>query len=260
MTADATVTEADARALIRLLGEVAANDRGHAAQKAALMDGLCKIIDADCWAWALACYYTTRAQPIYVGINHGGFTEERYAKLLLAVEHPDIPAMSVGIMEDYNAHRAHITRLNREMDRNGLFQNSGALPLWMAAGIRDLVMSIWPVDEIADSVAVVYRRPDQPPFTAREARILHIVLSEVPWLHALGWPEDRGVTVPTLTQRQRLTLNLLLEGLSRKEIASHMGLSTHTVSDYVKTIYSHFGVQSHAELMHRFQMGGRGER
>ncbi|RYD72752.1 MAG: LuxR family transcriptional regulator [Verrucomicrobiaceae bacterium] len=259
MTPPPSLTEADARTLIRLLGEVAAIERGYAAQKSALMDGVCKIIDADCWAWALACHYTTRAQPIYVGINHGGFTEERYARLLLAVEHPDIPAMSIGIMEEYNKQRAHITRLHREMDRDNLFESSKAFPLWIAAGIRHLAMSIRPVDEIADSVTVVYRRPDQPPFNPRDTRILHIVLSEVPWLHAQGWPEDRGVTVPSLTQRQRLTLNLLLEGQSRKQIAHHLNLSTHTVSDYVKAIYSHFGVQSHAELMNRFRLGDGGD-
>ena len=43
----------------------------------------------------------------------------------------------------------------------------------------------------------------------------------------------------------------LLGGASEKEIADRMGLSAHTVHQYVKSIYRAFGVRSRAELMAR---------
>jgi DNA-binding NarL/FixJ family response regulator len=105
-----------------------------------------------------------------------------------------------------------------------------------------------------------YRRQHEPAFTERESRIAHIVLSEVPWLHEEGWPEDRAVSVPQLPPRSRLVLNLLLDGRNRKEIAASLSLSEHTIAGYQKSIYSHFGVGSHAALMRRFQLGDGGDR
>lgn len=42
--------ESVVRALVRLLGETAALNTGHAGKKRFLMNGLCKMIDADAWA------------------------------------------------------------------------------------------------------------------------------------------------------------------------------------------------------------------
>ena len=72
-------------------------------------------------------------------------------------------------------------------------------------------------------------------------------------------PEDRGSTVPKLYARQRIILNLLLEGLDRKSIALHLGISVNTVSGYCKEIYRHFRVNSQAALMARFYLGNGGD-
>lgn len=58
------------------------------------------------------------------------------------------------------------------------------------------------------------------------------------------WPAARGLP-PRLAE----TLAALFEGLPEKEIARRMGLSPHTVHDYVKTLYRRFRVQSRAELV-----------
>ena len=81
---------------------------------------------------------------------------------------------------------------------------------------------------------------------------MHIVLSEVTWLHLSGWPEDYGADVPKLYPRQRVVLNLLLDGMGRKQIASQMGITENTVSGYAKDVYRHFGVNSHVDLMRKF--------
>jgi DNA-binding CsgD family transcriptional regulator len=59
-----------------------------------------------------------------------------------------------------------------------------------------------------------------------------------------AWPAAHDLP-PRLAE----TLAALFEGLPEKEIARRMGLSPHTVHDYVKTLYRRFRVQSRAELV-----------
>lgn len=245
--------------MVRLLGEVVAMKGAHAIKKNHVMAGLCRIIEANCWATSLACRYGTEPVPVYVGFSHGGFSEDHFSKFLVALEHPDMPELNAALMNEFRHRRTHLTRLREQIDLDNRFTRSAAFPLWTAAGIEQVIMSIYPLDPVSESICAVYRPPGSPPFTVRESRIVHIILSEVPWLHALGWPEDRGVTVPRLTQRQRLVLNLMLEGQSRKIIADHMSISIHTVGEYIKAVYRHFKVQSQAELITRFRRGDGGD-
>ena len=150
--------------------------------------------------------------------------------------------------------------MRQHVDPTNRFIHSAAYPLWVEAGVYPGIISSRPVDERSLSTIAIYRRPDQPPYSERELRLAHIILSEVPWLHEQGWPEDRGATVPRLALRQRQVLNLLLQGFPRKQIADSLDLSIHTVGDYIKDVYRHFGVRSQAELMHRFLQGDGGDR
>jgi len=85
------------------------------------------------------------------------------------------------------------------------------------------------------------------PYTDRESHLALLVLDEIPWLHWRDWKTRPAVT--RLAPRQQLTLDLLLLGLGAKEIAARIGVSTGTVSSYVRELYRHFGVNSQAELM-----------
>ena len=55
-----------------------------------------------------------------------------------------------------------------------------------------------------------------------------------------------------LPPRQREVLQLLLEGLSVKEVAARLELSPNTVHSHIKTIYLRFSVSSRAELLARW--------
>lgn len=52
-----------------------------------------------------------------------------------------------------------------------------------------------------------------------------------------------------LSPRLRRVLDCLLRGMQRKSIADHLGLSLHTVNDYVREVYAQLNVHSHAELI-----------
>lgn len=85
------------------------------------------------------------------------------------------------------------------------------------------------------------------PYTDRESHLALLVLDEIPWLHWSDWRTRPAA--PRLAPRQQLTLDLLLLGLGAKEIAAQIGISSGTVSSYIRELYRHFGVNSQAELM-----------
>ena len=81
-----------------------------------------------------------------------------------------------------------------------------------------------------------------------------MVMEEVPWLYRSDW--NRGPSQhDALPRRQKDVLVHLLSGRTRKEIASLMEISSHTVSDYTKIIFATYCVHSQAELMNLFYKG-----
>jgi len=255
----APLHEADVRNIVRLLGEVATSRGELMERKRRLMDGLCELTGADSWAWSLGCGLEAGKQPTYLSMTHGGFDEERFAKLICASGHPDMARQSAFLLGEMQRRKSHLTRRHQQFLDEKEYRASGIYPLMCAADLGPFLASLRPIGGDAFSTIVLYRRLGQPDFTERESRIAHIVLTEVPGLHEHGWPEDHGATVPCLAPKARLILNMLLDGRARKEIAGHLGLAESTVAGYQRDIYRHFGVNSHATLMRRFRNGDGGD-
>ncbi|MEO6846911.1 MAG: LuxR C-terminal-related transcriptional regulator [Chthoniobacterales bacterium] len=251
--------EVDVRAIVRLLAGLYTAKGNHTSMKRQLMNGLCEMIKADSWAWSLGQELHPGSQPVYVSMFHGGFDEARYSHLLCGISDPDMARISESLLMEMQQKNGHVTRIHQQFTDEKEFRESGIYPHLCAADIGPFLISLRPIDSKSVSTIAIYRRLKDANFTEREARIAHIILTEVAWLHEQGWPEDRGVTVPRLSPRERLILNMLLDGRARKEIADCLGLSENTVSGYQKSIYRHFKVNSHATLMRRFQLGDGGD-
>jgi DNA-binding CsgD family transcriptional regulator len=258
--------EEDVRTIVRLVGEVCALPGDHAAKTSFLLKGLCEIIAADCWARVLISIPAPGQPYVHTGFSCGGFTEKEFAKYLEAVEHPASAQVASAMLMPAMQKNAgyHITHTIEQISLGAYshfdeasFEEFEAAHLWKKAGIGTLLISCRQLDSTAGIAICLYRKAALP-FTERENLIAHIVLSEVRWLHELGWPKDRGVSVPELSPRVRMVMHVLLQGGSRKAIADQLSLSLHTVNDYVKQIYQHFGVQSQSELMNRFYRGDGG--
>ncbi|MCU0797239.1 MAG: LuxR family transcriptional regulator [Akkermansiaceae bacterium] len=255
---DQSLAEQDVRKMVRLLGEVISTPGDFMEKKVQLMNGLCGIIDADAWVWGVGQHNPENA-PFYVAFAKGGFDDERFGRLMEAVNHPEMENFARPFSEELNVSGSHLTRLRQQINRDGTFSGSDAERAWLRANIDGVILSCKPLSDGGFSSIGIYRNADKPLFAERECRIAHIVLSEVPWLHLEGWPSERGESAKTLYPRLRTVLNLLIESWSRKQIAQHLGLRENTVHGYVKEIYQHFQVHSHAELMKRFSSGNGGD-
>lgn len=253
------VSEADARALVRLLGQVAELSSNVDSKKRFLMEGLMKLIGADCWTWMHLYQIQPGEKPNVAGFLHGGFSEERLKTYLLANEHQDMGVVSAPFIADCQKIGKHTTQLRQQIDPEDHFSRTTCYPLWLEADIAPLIISGHPFEDGTISIIVICRRKDEPSFSERESRIVHILLSEVPWLYEGDLPVAQKTKVQSHSPRMSTVLALLLEGWARKEIANHLEISVHTVSGYIKELYSHYNVHSQKELMKYFQYGDGGD-
>lgn len=101
---------------------------------------------------------------------------------------------------------------------------------------------------------VAHRCLGDPVCGKRERRIAYLLTRQLYRLYQRGIldPGD-DPRIKALTSREREVLDLLLQGLSDREIADRLHRSWHTVRDYTKRLYKHFGVRSRAELIARFR-------
>lgn len=247
-----TIQEEDCRRVIRLLSETASLERGHAETKRFLMRGIVELIDADAWVWTLGCAIEVGGRQTYVNFLHEGLIEKEFSALLVVVEDSEMGKIVSRFFKRLEDSGSHTTMCRQDIDPEGLAYQGRIGQLWDAVGMEANIMSVVPLDARSMSAVAVYRSTGRPLFTERERVLLHTILAEIPWLHASGWPEDRGVEIPRLSPRERIVLNLLLDGRTRKEIAANLELSAHTVGDYIKAVYRFFGVGSQAELMNKF--------
>ena len=93
------------------------------------------------------------------------------------------------------------------------------------------------------------------PFTRREVELVNVFHENLRNLYALPRPAGfmmSATPMPDLPPRLQPVLTHLLQGEGEKQIAVKLGLSRHTVHEYVKVIYRRLGVGSRGELLARF--------
>ena len=255
---DSMLCDADVRAIVRILAETVPIADAPA-QRAFVMRETGKLVGSDTWVWGVSPLLEPGKQPVYLFQNTQGFDDERMGKFLQAVDHPDSGAMTAPLAEVMIRTGSRVTRDLGRIVSPQRFANSPARPLWEEAGIGTLLISIGPVPGVGTSVAGFYRRPGEADFTQRETRIMHIILTELPWLHQVDLPHLPARGIVALPPRQRQLLNQLVQGHSRKAIAASFHLSENTIHGYVKEIFRSFGVHSQAELIARFTQGDGGD-
>lgn len=250
--------EADVRAMVRLLGEVAVVEGDAAAKRRRLMEDLCELAEGDGWVWTINQVDVEHEIPISVGLLHGGLSEQQVAAWAESSQENVVPLPENAPLTELVLAGKHFTRTREQIvPDDAWYQNPTVRAYRLDVGLDHFLYSIYPLEPRLISAIGLYRRRGRPPFTPRQRRIVHIVTSEVKWLHYAGLPHDKGQSVPQLSPRLRAVLVLMLEGHDRKRIASLLGISPHTAADHMKAIYRHFGVSSQLALIRRFSVGDR---
>lgn len=252
---DSPITEDDFKAVVRILADIACMDATPDEKRIYLMNEIGLLVGTGTWLWGVAPLLEPGKQPVYLFHNSGGIDNDRMAVMLRAIEHPDTGAMTARLAREIGVAEGQITRLRQEVIDDDWFMNSGANAIWREADVGPILFSARRLPGVGISVLAFYRPAAAALFTEREARIAHIVLSQVSWLHQAGLPYTPAKDVPALPPRCRLILNQVVRGRTRKEIAADLGISVHTANDYMKRIFRHFRVRSQVELITRLRAG-----
>lgn len=258
---DEALSEHDARTIIRLLGELAAMQADYSTKKRYLMNGVRDLIDADAWLWSVSAIKDDDMIPVNMDIE-GIDREDVEMWVMRRISNPDeVQPEDETILKQLVPGQV-TTRTRQQLITDEVWYSLPHVKNVRAAiNIDNFVYSIY-LSNDGDILSGFgfHRRWGREPFTSRERRLLHIISSEIKWLHLASFPEASESSIfPTLPDRFRKVLFLLIQGKRRQDIATQLNLSQHTVNDYVKEIYFIFGVSSHAELIHRFIIGDGGD-
>lgn len=88
-------------------------------------------------------------------------------------------------------------------------------------------------------------------FSQRECRLMKLLNLELARLLGKKLARIGEPSITDLPPRQRDVLVALMEGDSERQAALRLGISHHTVHDYVKMLHTRFGVRSRGELLAR---------
>jgi DNA-binding CsgD family transcriptional regulator len=221
---DTWVCEEDARAIVRLLGEVIAISQEIEPCRQYLMEGLCKILDADGWLWGYA-----KEQPFHKVLPSSGETpEERFSQL-----HATYFQSLENVDQSKPVFVSDMSHLAANPDMEPVILSGGQL----ARGGMVCV--------------TLYRNPGSPCFGTREINLARIVLTETGWLYEEAFPEVHKTG--KLQEHHHTVVQLLCKGRDRKTIAALLGVNLQVVHRYVREVYQHFSVHSQSELVKRVQ-------
>jgi DNA-binding CsgD family transcriptional regulator len=237
------------RNLLRLLGEsrelVASGERPYAH----FLGGLARIACAQVAIKMTACGIRIGSKPIITEVYDSGWAthsdrDRVYSYVTTTPLESDPLCAAVMASGDPQVTVARCDVIDDSAWRETQVRNDVHRP----SGIEDAVLSLRRRSGDTADVLVLKRAWGERPFGPDERELVDLVQSECGWLFE-ATPSSDDDPPQRLTRRERDTLKLLLTGQSEKGIASSLGLSPHTVHDYVKVIYRKLGVGSRAELM-----------
>lgn len=141
---------------------------------------------------------------------------------------------------------------NDDVFADGTWEQSGTFAYYRRVGLFAWLNAIrYTTDDTWVNLHLI-RSVGKEKFSPRERSLIGLALASVSWLYPAVSERVPLEDIAELTPRQRLVLTLLLDGLSRKQIARRLELTENTVGDHIKTIYQHFGVHSVAALAAQF--------
>lgn len=235
--------------MVRLVSEAAAHAGDLPAQRRALVSGLAELVGGDLWIWTTSQARPETGEVAGLSVVSGGWkSDDELGKL---VELHDSP-VGLRAVKTFAKARKHTTLLRADFADDEEFQSTR---WYRESAFDDCVLSIYPTVPPAMSCVGIHRQKGRPRFTGLESTIVHLVLSQVSWMHYGLENAQLADTTLGLTPRQRHVLVQLICGRSTRDIASALGISIHTVHDHVKAVLEAFKVKTRTELLARYLSG-----
>lgn len=258
---DAPISPDDLLAIVRILADVSGMTEPLPVRKRALMDALCPLLGAERWMWTTSSGFDENKTPTGIAVSYGGFSEREFGMLIEASQDAEAPVPeNAPMIHDVLTH-GHVTRTRSDWIADEAFYKHPQWTLYRQhAGTDQYLFSLFPLGDGFVSGIGVHRPPGEPDFSPRERRIIHLIASEIGWLHTADIPErSTGNSIDELSPRLRTVMTFLLQGWNRKQIASHLGIAPDTAAGYIKQVYRRFGVGSQPQLISKFVRGDGGD-
>ena len=144
-----------------------------------------------------------------------------------------------------------MTKYRRQLIKDRQWYRTDHFHNWRkTVGVDDCLYSELSIGDgnLSQSITLHRALADRP-FGEWEKRILHWLHHELAPLVGRQLLTAGDHSIRGLPSHLRHTLACLLEGDSEKQASVRLRLSRHTIHDYIKALYRHFGVNSRAELM-----------
>ncbi len=248
---------ADLRAVHALVHECRELGDDVVAWRAHWVAGLARLIDADCgFSGELAGLRTGRHRDlgnVGWGFDRPGIDPAGYIAGMAYLA--DNPGYSVGLPA-YAAHPAAGTALSIPdlLPADVWEQSAEYQTVYRVVGTGGPLYCLLPLpgDPDAATGEVFCRTAGRPDFSREQKATLTEATAAVAPL--VGGPLARFAepSPADLSPRVRQVLGCFLAGSSDKQVMATLGLTRHTVNQYAKAIYRHFGVTSRPELLARW--------
>jgi DNA-binding CsgD family transcriptional regulator len=243
------------QSLLRLVGEVSetADDQ---ARRRQLGDGLCRLVNAQVIVHAEVGEFWRGGRVSVRSIDDGGWATESDRRGLVAAfvagggaVDPAISAFAVSCPR-LTTGDVRTVRRSEVVDDASWYGSGYVNDCLRPARIDDGVYSAQQRPERGAVHGLALWRPaNDRPFSTEDRDLVQLVHEQWDRL----WRERSGPTPSRpLRPRERETLDVLLGGATEKDAAAELGVSRHTVHQYVKAIYEAYGVTSRAELLALF--------
>jgi DNA-binding CsgD family transcriptional regulator len=243
----------DIRAIFRLVGDVRELGADPRAWRRHMLEQLQRVTGT------MVGHATETAAPfdlkmpsmdVIVGVGWPGEAESelghRYIESGLETD-PSIP-----VIFRLQAAGRNFTRTRRKLVTDAMWYRSSHMDKFRRPlGVDDFVVSTRVVPRLGvASVFVLSRAWGERPIGEVQRRLVHLFHAELGHLWEEAGPAGPD-PVAGLPPRLQQTLACLRAGDSEKLIAARLGLSRHTVHNYVKALYRRIGVCSRGELLAR---------
>lgn len=252
----------DVARLLRIMGEIATVRSDPRRWRMLLLGEMNQLLQASASAAFIVRDVVPGIPPLVVSVFDSGFKQESQRQAFLHEYNvsPFNDPLSRAALEGYmhSGGRAS-TSLRGELVSDAAWYGAAeVVEHRRAAGIDDCVFSIHAgADRTQAFVLCAFRPWGASPFGQRERVLLETMHTAVEALYRSEEATGRLSRAAELSPRVRETLDHLLSGLTERQVAGRMELSVHTVHDYVKMLYAHFGVSSRSELLARWlRIGG----